>query len=261
MRLTVLGCSGSVNGPGAACSGYLIQVDGERPVLVDCGHGVFGELIAHADPSEVAVLLSHLHADHCLDLAAMLVWRRWSPQRATERSPLYGPPGTALRIGAACSEYPGEVDDISDTYEVHEWSDRQAIQVNGLTVEPIKVNHPPSTFGLRMTGPDGEVLVYSGDTGMCDEAVDLARDADLFLCEASWTHRPQVRPEGLHLSGTEAGQIATRAGVRSLALTHVVPWEDGDAILDEAGREYAGPLQLVNQGQVIEVRRPVGGPA
>lgn len=186
----------SVNGPGAPCSGYLVQADGHRPVLIDCGHGVFGELLQHADPNEVAVLLSHLHADHCMDLPAMLVWRRWSPEPATERSLLYGPAGTALRIGAGASEYPGEIDDLSDTYDVREWVDREAVEIHGLHIEPYKVNHPPSTFGFRITGVDGAVLIYSGDTGICDEVVDLARDADLFLCEASWTHAPGLRPEG-----------------------------------------------------------------
>ncbi|MFT3714780.1 MAG: MBL fold metallo-hydrolase [Gordonia sp. (in: high G+C Gram-positive bacteria)] len=259
MRLTVLGCAGSVNGPGAACSGYLVQAEGFDPVLIDCGHGVFGELLAHADPNTVSVLLSHLHADHCVDLAAMLVWRRWAPEPATGRSPLVGPPGTAVRIGAASSEYPGEVDDISDTYDVQEWQDRRKVELNGLVIEPFKVNHPPSTFGLRITGPDGAVLTYSGDTGVCDEVVELARDSDLFLCEASWTHDPENRPPNLHLSGTEAGQVAQKAGVRSLGLTHIVPWTDADAILDEARAEYTGPLQLVHQGQVIEVRPPFPG--
>lgn len=257
MRLTVLGCSGSVNGPGAACSGYLLQADGHQPVLIDCGHGVFGELLQHADPNHVAVLLSHLHADHCMDLPAMLVWRRWAPDCATERSILYGPTGTALRIGAGSSEYPGQVDDISDTYDIREWVDREAVDLNGLHIEPFKVDHPPSTYGLRITGPDGEVFAYSGDTGVCDEVVDLARDADLFLCEASWTHAPEDRPVGLHLSGTEAGRVAARASARSLALTHIVPWADADAIMDEASVEYLGPLQLVHQGQVIEVRSPL----
>lgn len=256
MRLTVLGCSGSVNGPGAPCSGYLLQADGHDPVLVDCGHGVFGELLQHVNPSTVAVLISHLHADHCLDLPAMLVWRRWAPEKATERSPLYGPPGTAMRIGAAASEYPGEIDDITDTYDVHEWTDRGVVTVNGLTVEPFKVCHPPSTFGLRITGPEGEVFVYSGDTGYHDVVVELAHKADLFLCEASWTHDPHLRPADMHLSGVEAGDLAMRARVRSLAITHIVPWVDSDDILDEARGVYQGPLQLVHQGQVIEIRPP-----
>ncbi|MBM7368589.1 ribonuclease BN (tRNA processing enzyme) [Gordonia hydrophobica] len=235
----------------------MVQADGHPPVLIDCGHGVFGELQQHADPNEVAVLLSHLHADHCLDLAAMLVWRRWSPTPATERSMLYGPSGTALRVGAGASEYPGQVDDLSDTYDVREWADREAIDLHGLHIEPFQVNHPPETYGLRITGPEGEVLVYSGDTAVCDEVVELASHADLFLCEASWTHDPENRPAGLHLSGVEAGQMASRAQVRSLALTHVAPWSDSDAIMTEASGEYPGPLQLVHQGQIIEVRKPL----
>ncbi|WP_026918817.1 cyclic nucleotide-degrading phosphodiesterase [Gordonia shandongensis] len=257
MRLTVLGCSGSVNGPGAPCSGYLLQADGHPPVLIDCGHGVFGELQQHADPNEIAVLLSHLHADHCMDLPAMLVWRRWAPTPAAARSLLYGPEGTAVRIGAGSSEYPGEVDDITDTFDVREWAHRETVTVHGLQIEPFRVNHPPSTFGLRVTGPDGEVFAYSGDTGVCDEVVELARDADIFLCEASWTHAPGQRPEALHLSGVEAGEVALKAGARSLALTHIVPWSDADAILGEASGVYPGPLQLVHQGQIIEVRPPL----
>ena len=73
---------------------------------------------------------------------------------------------------------------------------------------PRLVSHPTESYGMRFTDPSGAVFVYSGDTGICDSVVDLARGADVFLCEASWTHDPANRPPHIHLSGTEAGQIA-----------------------------------------------------
>ncbi|MGV9826657.1 MULTISPECIES: cyclic nucleotide-degrading phosphodiesterase [unclassified Gordonia (in: high G+C Gram-positive bacteria)] len=253
MRLTVLGCSGSVGGPGAACSGYLFTVPGEQPVLVDCGPGVFGELQRFADPNSVAVVLSHLHADHCLDLPAMLVWRRYAPVPAVGKAPLYGPPGTALRIGAGSSEFAGQIDDVGDTFDPHEWSDGIEITLGGMTIHPVRVDHPPATFGLRITGPQGQVVAFSGDSGPCDELVDLAADADIFLCEASWTHAPSERPPHLHMSGIEAGEMATKANAKSLAITHVAPWSDAQAILAEARSTFSGPVDLVHQGQVFDL--------
>ncbi|RDH11666.1 MBL fold metallo-hydrolase, partial [Tsukamurella pulmonis] len=87
MRLTILGCSGSVGGPLAACSGYLLEVDGHPPVVMDFGPGVLGELQQRVDPNTATVMLSHLHADHCLDLPSLLVWRRYHPEPAAGRAP------------------------------------------------------------------------------------------------------------------------------------------------------------------------------
>lgn len=254
MRLTVLGCSGSVGGPGAACSGYLFQVPGEQPVLVDCGPGVFGELIRVADPDNIAVVLSHMHADHCLDLPAMLVWRRYAPPGpASERAPLYGPSGVGLRIGAASSEFPGEIDDIGDTFDVHEWSDGMEVTLGGMTLLASTVDHPPETYGLRITGPGGQVIAYSGDSAPCDELIEVAAESDLFLCEASWSHDPANRPAHLHMSGYEAGEVATKANVKALAITHVAPWADPATILAEAKRTFSGPVELVRQGQTFDL--------
>jgi ribonuclease BN (tRNA processing enzyme) len=75
----------------------------------------------------------------------------------------------------------------------------------------------------------------------------------VFLCEATWTHAPDERPPNLHLSGYEAGQIATKAGVRSLALTHLAPWFDAEEILAEARSTFAGPVDLVRPGQVFDL--------
>ncbi|MFW0790046.1 cyclic nucleotide-degrading phosphodiesterase [Gordonia sp. CPCC 205333] len=254
MRLTVLGCSGSVGGPSVACSGYLLTVPDEQPVLLDCGPGVFGELQRYVNPSDVAVALSHLHADHCMDLPAMLVWRRFAPKlAATHRAPLWGPPGTALRIGAGSSEFAGDIDDISDTFDTREWVEGVSVELGGMTLVPTKMDHPPETYGVRITGPQGETLVYSGDTAPCDQLIEMAADADVFLCEASWTHAPDDHPPHLHLSGVEAGEAASKAGVKHLALTHIPPWTSTDDVVAEARSRYAGPITVIAPGQIIDV--------
>lgn len=254
MRITVLGCSGSVTGPDSPASGYFINVEDTPPLVLDFGGGVLGALQRYADPADAVVLLSHLHADHCLDLPGLLVWRRYHPTPPAGRALIYGPAGTARRIGAASAEVGGEVDDISDVVDVREWVDGAAVRLGGLTVLPRRVYHTPLSFGFRMTDRFGAVLACSGDTGMCDTVVDLARDADVFLCEASWTHDPGNRPEGVHLSGTEAGQVARMANVRELLITHIPPWTPREEILAEVRAEYAGPVTLVEPGQVFAVR-------
>lgn len=252
VRMTVLGCSGSVTGPGVAASGYLVTAPNTPPIVLDFGGGVLGELQRYADPREAVVLLSHLHADHCLDIPGLLVWRRYGPGAGTSvsagtggRGLLYGPPGTGYRIGAASAEIPGEIDDISDTIDLHTWVPGAETVIGEVTVRAERVLHPPDSYGMRLSFAGGGELAYSGDTAMCQEVVDLARGADLFLCEASWTHAPANHPPGLHLSGTEAGRIAAEAGVGHLLLTHLAPWTDPDEILAEARAEFDGPVTVV----------------
>jgi ribonuclease BN (tRNA processing enzyme) len=106
---------------------------------------------------------------------------------------------------------------------------------------------------MRITDSSGAVLAFSGDTGLCDSLVDLARGADVFLCEASWTHAPGERPEHLHLSGTEAGQMAARAGVGELLLTHIPPWTSREDVITEAKAAFDGPVRAVVCGETFSV--------
>jgi ribonuclease BN (tRNA processing enzyme) len=252
VRITVLGCSGSVVGPDSPASGYLLNAAGTPPLVVDFGPGVLGALQRHADPNSVHVLLSHLHADHCLDLPGLFVWRRYHPSPAQGRAMMYGPTKTWARLGAASSPEGGEIDDFTDIFEIRNWVDNQVERIGSLTVEPRLVCHPTESYGLRITEPSGAVLAYSGDTGSCDAAVELARGADVFLCEASWTHSPD-RPPKLHLSGTEAGQIAARAGVAELLLTHIPPWTSREDVISEAKAEFGGPVHAVVCGETFNV--------
>ena len=106
----------------------------------------------------------------------------------------------------------------------------------------------------RHQSPPARTFVYSGDTGYCDAVIELARGADVFLCEASWTHSPD-RPPNLHLSGTEAGRIATAAGVGELLLTHIPPWTSREDVISEAKAEFDGPVHAVVCGETFNVGR------
>jgi ribonuclease BN (tRNA processing enzyme) len=244
VRITVLGCSGSVTGPDSPASGYLLTAPGAPPLVIDFGGGVLGSLQRHADPGAVHVLLSHLHADHCLDLPGLFVWRRFHPKAPKDKALMYGPSDTWSRLAQASSPHGGEIDDFTDVFDVRHWADGQPVTFGALTVLPRVVSHPTEAYGLRITDPSGAVLAYSGDTGVCDSLVELARGADVFLCEASWTHAPE-RPAHLHLSGTEAGQVAARAGVGELLLTHIPPWTSREDVITEAKAEFDGPVRAV----------------
>ena len=247
MQLTVLGCAGTFPGPASPCSGYLVEHDGYRLVL-DLGAGALGNLQRHCDLRDVdAMYITHLHADHCIDLVAYFYARRYHPQGMPPILPVYGPAGMAHRIGLAFEE---PFDGLHEVFDFRE-PGPGTYQLGPFTVTSGKVNHPIECHGLRVEA-GGKVLTYSGDTAVCDEVVDLARDADLFLCEASWPSVP-APPPGIHLTGREAGEHATRARAKRLLLTHLMPFHDPQAMLTEAKETYDGHIDLVSPGAVYSV--------
>jgi len=248
VRLTVLGCAGTFPGPHSPCSGYLVEHDGFR-LVVDLGAGVLGHLQRHAGLLDVdAVYISHLHADHCIDLVAYSYARRYHPDGLPPVLPVYGPAGLGKRICDAFEATPpGGLRDVFDFREVATGTR----EIGPFTVTTDRMNHPVECHGLRLEA-GGRTLVYSGDTGRSDALVALATEADLLLVEASWPDSPG-RPSGIHLSGREAGEHATRAGACRVLLTHVVPWVDPQVVLAEARTSYAGPVELAGCGATYDV--------
>ncbi|HMA47815.1 MAG TPA: MBL fold metallo-hydrolase [Frankiaceae bacterium] len=248
MRLTVLGCSGTFPGPTSACSSYLVEQDGFR-LVVDVGNGSLGELQAHCGLLDVdAVLLSHLHADHFLDMVAYAYARRYHPAGMPPALPVYGPEGTRERL---CAAFGRDRDDaLAGVYDFRTVRPGR-VEIGPFTVELARVVHPVEAYAARMSS-NGHSLTYSGDTGACDRLVRLARDTDLFLCEASWLDQPG-NPPGVHLSGREAGEHAARSGARTLLLTHLVPWGDPARSREEAAGAYDGTIEVAGAGRSYEV--------
>jgi ribonuclease BN (tRNA processing enzyme) len=252
VRLTVVGCSGSYPGPDSPASCYLLEADdGGRTwrLVLDLGNGALGALHRYADPLAIdAVLLSHLHADHCIDLTSYYVLRKYHPDGEQPPIPVHGPDGTPGRLARAYDlpKSPG----MTEEFTFHFYP-KTAFAIGPFTVEAVEVKHPVPAYALRVTA-DGRTMAYSGDTGVCDALVEMARDSDLFLCEASFVEGGDNPPD-LHLTGADAGRAARAAGARRLLLTHVPPWHDPQVMVDEARGEYAGPIELAAAGQVHEV--------
>ena len=247
MRLTVVGCAGSYGRPDSPCSSYLVEQDGFR-LLVDLGPGALGALQAHIDLFDLdAIVVSHLHADHCLDLAGLVVARRYHPAGAPPPLPLHGPAGTPERVAAIYGDFDGGFDDVY----THHTLTAGVRQVGPFTITTAAVAHPVECYGFRIEA-GGRTLAYSADTAPTEALVELARDADVLLCEASFVSTG-TNPPNLHLTGREAGEHATRAGVRRLLITHLVGWNDDSQVLAEARTTFSGPLEAARAGSVYEV--------
>jgi ribonuclease BN (tRNA processing enzyme) len=248
VQLTILGCSGTFPGPMGPCSSYLLESDGFR-LLLDVGNGALGPLQARVGLLGVdAVLLSHLHGDHCLDLIAYSYARRYHPDGPLTPLPVYGPRDTQQRLCGAFEDWPEDA--LCDVYEFRDLTPgRRAI--GPFSVEMDRVSHPIEAYAFRITA-DGRTITYSGDSGSSGNLDRLAAGSDLFLCEASWHDSPR-NPPGVHMSGREAGETATRAEARHLVLTHIVPWADPPALFEEASGAFSGQITLAQPGLVFDL--------
>ncbi|WP_037345061.1 MBL fold metallo-hydrolase [Sciscionella sediminilitoris] len=251
MQLTVLGCSGSFAGPGAPASGYLVEAEGYRLVM-DLGNGTLSVLSALLDPFAIdALLLSHLHPDHCADFTSLIVHRRFHPEPPYDprqhKLDVYAPAEAPSRLAAAHAPSSAELaeTDLGDVFAFHPLS-AQTLHLGPFEVTVFPVLHVCEAFGFRIRHGD-TVLAYTGDTAMTPALEDLAADADALLCEASWTHGPD-RPPALHLSGREAGELAARTGAKRLLLTHIPPWTDPAAVIAEAKESYGARPTVVSSG-------------
>ncbi len=253
-----MGCSGSFPGPDGPASCYLVEADGFR-LLMDLGSGGLGATARYADLDEIdAVCLSHLHADHCLDVCGFSVARVYHPGGRRPRIPVYAPAQAQVRLGRALEADPAAADAAGESPRdrITDAFDFVAVTAGTIEIGPLRVtadrmNHPVETYGFRLEH-GGRSLAYSADTGPTEALIRLARDADVLLSEASFVEpgdgAATALPENLHLSARQAAQHAAAAGVGQLVLTHLVPWNDRDQTLDEAGRAFDGPLTLAAPG-------------
>jgi ribonuclease BN (tRNA processing enzyme) len=241
MRLTVLGGTGGWPTAGTACSGYLVEHDGYQ-VLIDPGYATFPRLLEHCDAAAVdAVLVSHGHPDHCADLNPLLRARALAERPAPPLA-LYAPPGAL--DGVLALDHPGMLD---EAFDLREFVPGDTFETGPFAVRSWLLPHWWPNAGLRLHA-GGAVLAYTGDTGPSPDLPALARDADVFVAEASYPERVPGDSFQYLSSARQAGQTATTAGARRLVLTHLMPGTDPGAAIEAASAGYDGDISVAVPG-------------
>jgi ribonuclease BN (tRNA processing enzyme) len=242
MELTVLGCSGSYGSPlaGGACSGYLVR-DGATAIWVDCGNGSFVNLQRLIDPAELsAVVVTHEHPDHCVDLYGLHVHHRYALDR--RGLPVYAPAGADARLGVLAH--------FQETFAWHACEDGPAT-VGSLSLAFSRTDHPVPTFAVEVTDGGGRRLVYTSDTGPGWSPEAFPAGAGVVLADSSYLHADRRSP--IHLSARQAGEGARAAGAEMLVLTHFWPGIDPDAAGAEGSEAFGRPAIVAAVDTVVTV--------
>lgn len=248
----MLGKSPAWQDAGGACSGYLVEVEGQR-LLLDCGNGVFAKLREACDFTTVdAVVISHLHADHFIDLVPYAYALSYShvARAAGSRPVLHVPPGGRETLRRITGAWHAE-DLIEDAFELHEYDTSRELELGPLRVAFREVPHFIRTHAVRVRDADGS-FTYGADCRPNDAIVELARDTDLLLLEAT-LEQPEEGGDRGHLTPAEAGEHARRAGARRLVLTHFSNDHDQTSAREQAERAFGGAVELAHERAVYEV--------
>lgn len=253
-RVTVLGSCGAWPEPGRSCSGYVVD-HGDCRVVLDLGYGTLNRLLSHcgstAGAGITAVVISHEHADHCVDLHGLFRARSFTGLTAP-RIRLFSPAGVIEVLSALDSDF------ASHHAEVFDWTAVPAgpQQIGPFTLTSTDLPHYVRNVGVRLAAAD-MVVAYTGDTGPSPELPDLGRDADVYIVEATDARRDQaagpVVDPAMHLTAAEAGRIAADAGARRLLLTHFWPGIDRQRSRREAAAAFPGEVLIADEGLRLDL--------
>ena len=245
VRLTVVGCSPAWPNPGGAQSGYLLEEDSRR-LLLDCGPGVLARLREKEDwPRIDALAITHFHLDHWGDLVPWVWGRMFGPAKELAPPQLWVPPKGRQAL-SALGALLGANDMFEAVFDLREYTAGETFEAAGFEVVAHRVLHYDlDAYGFRVSA-NGATIAYSGDSGPSEALIELARDADVFLCEATLD---LPHPEGGirgHLAISEAQATFEAAGAKRLLLTH-----------RPSERPVDDRYELVYDGFELEVSAPV----
>jgi len=218
-------------------------------LLLDCGPGVLSRLQLHVHYRDVtAVVISHVHADHFLDLIPFAEGLKYGPYSGpTRRIPVYLPPGGTQFLRDLARPLGATPDFFGAVFDLQDYEPAQSLTVGRLCIEFSAVNHYIPTWAIRVSG-DGCRLVYSADTGPSEALASFARGAELLLIEATLPDRSLVPDVWGHLSAAEAGHIAQAAGGKRLVLTHIWQELDRQQLIQAAQSTFRGPVEVAYEG-------------
>ncbi len=264
LSINVLGAAGGFPSRGVACSGFLLE-EGSTSVLLDCGPGVAYRLLAGRGVESLdGVVVSHMHPDHMLDVVPLgyAVLTHWIEGGSTRRLPVWVPTGGRALLDrisklfghhrwvfgsedhgpgyAALREATVGGDDwFSAVLDLTEYQPGASWSIGRVEVTTCAVPHNVPAASIRLDAQTGSVT-YSGDSEWSDDLARLATGSDVFLCEAYFSGSGV--PGGMHLTPAQAGELAERAGVGRLVLSHLGSVDDRPSAVFEARRTYGGPV-------------------
>ena len=253
MQLTVLGSGAACPPAGKNSSGILIS-EQERTILLDCGHGVASATLAiHPDFDIDDIFISHMHADHFIDVLAL----RFRVTRAMEgiagtppRTTLHLPPGGIDVLAKILNALTFPSDFCENTFNVREYDPGKTEWYGPIQVRFSPAEHYIPSWAIRIEGKT--TVTYSGDTAPCDLIRDFARGSDRFICEAT-LKEPEYGLVRGHCTATQAAQMAEDSKVNKLLLTHFWYGTNLEEVRKEAASIYSGPLVIAEDGTHIEI--------
>ena len=241
MDVKILGFWGGYPSADGATAGYLVDT-GEGQILLDCGSGVMSKLVKQTDVDKLeGVILSHLHHDHIADIGILqyAVAGAIRNGRMSKKLSLYAPAEPANMLDTLYGDH-STITIIDPSLTV--W-------IAGARIEFVPVLHTIPCFAIRITY-NGKVLVYSGDTSYCESLVDLAKDADIFLCEATICEGSRHTTGTGHMNASQAGSIASKANVKRLVLVHLPGDGDFELMHKSASDVFGGTVDLPDTSQM-----------
>ncbi len=249
MKLTVLGSTAGAPSRTNPASGYLIE-DGGTSIWLDAGTGTFMELAKRIDPGTLdAVVISHVHVDHCADLYGLYGYLAFGPSGDVPVKVLV-PPGAAAHLAAFARATEEHVFNV--VLDIVEVAPGDTVMVGDVSLRFGEAIHPVPALVTRVEA-GGVSLVYSGDTGPGGDLLAIAAGADALLCEASIIGVRDERTYEYHLTAIEAGETAAGAGVGRLILTHIGALMNPQDSVDEASEVFAGQIAYAAHEAVFEI--------
>jgi ribonuclease BN (tRNA processing enzyme) len=227
----------------------------EAAVLFDLGSGAFSNLREAIDyPQLDAVVISHMHADHFLDLIPLRYALKYGPLLRESRIALFLPPGGSDVLYKLCSAFDSEgtPDFLGEVYDIREYDPREPLEINDLRLRFAKVMHYIDSYAFRVeTGTSN--MTYSSDTAPCENVVKLARNTELFLCECTLGLGEADLPPRGHSTAAEAGAMAEQAEAARLMLTHYGSDYAQGELEVEAGTRFGGPCAVADDGMELSI--------
>jgi ribonuclease BN (tRNA processing enzyme) len=245
VKLTVVGSASAwTRRPAHASSCYLVE-QGDRAIVLDLGQGSFAELSRYRAPETIdAVLASHLHPDHFVDLVPLRHYLKYEAEQP-ERVEIHGPAELSARLDGLFAER-----GFLSAIRVASLAPGMR-EVAGFSVEAGHVTHIPDSYAFRISDGHGRGLVYSGDCGVADDLAPLVRPGDVVLCEAAYGAAPAGDP--IHLNAAAAASVARRGDASRLLLTHLLDRSDHPAAVEAASTIFGANVSIAEPGLVVQV--------